>query len=148
MGNSSVKSFSIFHTLTIKASEDKVFDAVSDPRHLVNWWPQRCTGSPKLGSIYNFYFSEEYDWFGKVVSVDPKKSFHIKMTESDQDWNPTTFGFELEESGEKVVVKFSHTNWPACNEHFKIASYCWAILLQGLKSYIEKGIIVPFEERE
>ncbi|RAI95073.1 SRPBCC family protein [Algoriphagus yeomjeoni] len=148
MGNSSDKSFSIFHTLTIKASVDKVFDAVSDPKHLVNWWPQRCTGSPKLGSIYNFYFSEEYDWFGKVVSVNPKKSIHIKMTESDQDWNPTTFGFDLEESGEKVVVKFSHTNWPACNEHFKIASYCWAILLQGLKNYLEKGIIVPFEERE
>lgn len=82
------------------------------------------------------------------MTSDPYKSFHIKMTESDQDWNPTSFGFELEEMGEKVVVKFSHTNWPSCNDHFKISSYCWAILLQGLKNYVEKGVIVPFEERE
>ncbi|MEQ8573885.1 MAG: SRPBCC domain-containing protein, partial [Fulvivirga sp.] len=74
--------------------------------------------------------------------------FHIKMTDADEDWNPTSFGFDLTELEGGVDVKFWHVGWPECNHHFRRSSYCWAILLQGLKNYIEKGIIIPFEERE
>ena len=35
---------------------------------------------------------------GKLVSkTSLNESFHLKMTKSDDDWNPTTFGFDLEE---------------------------------------------------
>lgn len=142
------QTHSIYHTLTIKASAEKVFGAISDPAHLVNWWPKSCSGKPELDAEYNFYFGEPYNWFGRVSSIIPNKSFHIKMTQSDPDWDPTTFGFDLEESGSAVIVNFCHGDWPACNAHFKIASFCWAILLQGLKNYLEKGSIIPFEERE
>jgi hypothetical protein len=69
------------------------------------------------------------------------------MTKSDLDWDETTFGFDLEETNNGTLVKFSHMNWPNCNDHFRTASFCWAMLLNGLKNYIEKGIILPFEER-
>lgn len=101
-----------------------------------------------MGEVYNFYFTDEYDWFGKVMHVEANKSFHIQMTESDEDWNPTRFGFDLEEIDQGVWVKFWHVGWPSCNDHFRRSSFCWAILLKGLKDYLEKGIIIPFEERE
>jgi hypothetical protein len=69
------------------------------------------------------------------------------MTKSDPDWDTTSFGFDLQEEDDKVLVQFWHTGWPDCNAHFKTASYCWAILLKGLKDYLEKGDIVPFENR-
>lgn len=69
------------------------------------------------------------------------------MTKSDKDWNPTTFGFDLESSDKGTMVNFSHINWPEQNHHFKHSSFCWAILLNGLKNYLEKGVIIPFEER-
>jgi hypothetical protein len=70
------------------------------------------------------------------------------MTDSDEDWDPTSFGFDLEPQEAGTAVKFWHKGWPTLNHHFRRSSYCWAILLQGLKNYVEKGIIVPFEERE
>jgi hypothetical protein len=70
------------------------------------------------------------------------------MTKADEDWIGTTFGFELTETNDGVILNFIHKDWPYENDHFKIASYCWAILLKGLKQYVEKGIIVPFEKRE
>ena len=70
------------------------------------------------------------------------------MTDSDEDWNGTVFGFTLEEIEQGIYVRFSHTNWPKENDHHKFSSFCWAILLNGLKNYIEKGVIIPFEERE
>lgn len=141
-------SYSIHHDLEINAPIREVYEVVCDPVHLINWWPERCTGIPQTGEIYNFQFTEAYNWFGEVIRAIPNEAFHIKMTQSDEDWNPTSFGFDLESHQNKVLVKFWHVGWLNCNAHFRRSSFCWAILLQGLKNYVEKGIIIPFEERE
>lgn len=140
--------FSIYHDVVINATNKEVFDRIVEPEHLKNWWPLSCSGKPKMNEIYNFYFDEEYDWYGKVINIQPLSSFHIKMEKSDPDWDPTSFGFDLEEIKSGVQLKFWHEGWPKCNTHFKRSSYCWAMLLNGLKNYTEKGIIVPFSERE
>ena len=140
--------FDIYHDLVISASVSKVFEAVSHPEHLVNWWPLKCSGTPSVGETFNFNFGSGYNWFGEVTGYAANKAFHIKMTVSDPDWDPTSFGFDLEAFDDSVLLKFWHKGWPACNEHYRRSSFCWAILLKGLKNYVEKGTIVPFEERE
>ena len=140
--------FNIYHDLVIKASLHEVFDAISQPKHLNNWWTKKCEGKPELNAEYNLYFTPEYNWFGTVITCQPNQAFHIKMIKSDADWNSTTFGFNLEQLNEGVQVRFFHIDWPECNHHFRRSSFCWALLLNGLKNYLEKGIIVPFEERE
>lgn len=140
--------FDIYHDLVISASASKVFEAVSQPEHLLNWWPLKCSGTPAPGETINFYFGPDYNWFGEVTGYAANKAFHIKMTVSDSDWDSTSFGFDLEERDGKVLLKFWHKGWPAFNAHYRRSSFCWAILLKGLKNYVEKGIIVPFEDRE
>lgn len=136
---------SITHDLVIDVPIAKIFEAITEPEHLINWWPLRCK---KTGDEYNFYFTPDYDWYGKAVKLVKNESFYIKMTESDEDWDFTTFGFDLERKEKSALVKFWHIGWPECNAHFRRSSFCWAMLLNGLKNYLEKGIIVPFEERE
>lgn len=138
---------SIYHDLVIKATISKVFDAVSEPECLINWWPKTCKGIPKENEIYNFFFTSEYDWYGKVINYKKDSSFYIKMLKSDADWNPTSFGFDLLQENNKVKVQFWHTGWLECNAHFRTTSFCWAMLLNGLKNYVEKDIVIPFEKR-
>lgn len=140
--------FNIYHDLVIKASLQKVFDAVSNPEHLNNWWTKECSGSPELGSEYNFHFYEKYNWFGKVITFQPNHAFYIKMIKADEDWEQTTFGFNLERTDNGTQVRFFHINWTECNHRFRHSSFCWALLLKNLKNYVEKGIIIPFEERD
>lgn len=137
----------IYHQFIIKADIEKIFEAITDPGELANWWPDHCTGECALDGKYNFYFTEEYDWFAKIVEIDNLKKVEYKMTTSDLDWEPTSFGFELSNSENGVVVNFYHKDWRSENDHFKIASFCWAMLLNGLKNYVEKGIVVPFKNR-
>ena len=141
-------SHSIYHDLLIKSTAEAVFEAISQPEHLVNWWPLKCSGQTQIGASYNFYFTSEYDWYGEVIACLPNRSFHIKMTKSDEDWKNTSFGFDLEETAGGIQLKFWHIGWPECNHHFRRSSFCWAILLFNLKNYVEKGTIVPFEDRE
>lgn len=137
----------IYHDLIIEAPINNVFNAISNAEELTKWWPLRCEGDPNLNTTYNFYFSNEYNWFGVVSSIKNNEHFHIKMTEADTDWNSTTFGFDLKEDNNRTHVSFFHKNWPECNQHFKRSSFCWAVLLQGLKNYLEKGVVIPFEQR-
>lgn len=137
----------IYHTLFIDAPIEKVFDAVSKPEHLIHWWPLECTGIAKENETYNFYFSPDYNWYGKVSAIEPNTLFSIYMTTANENWNNTTFSFYLSKHNNHVKLQFSHCNWPENNEHFKISSFCWAILLKGLKDYLEKGTIIPFKER-
>ena len=139
--------FNIYHYLHIEKDQESVFDALTQPQHLNNWWPLKSTGKPKIGSEYNFYFGDEYDWYAEVIRCVPNESFHVKMTQSDEDWASTSFGFDLKGNKNGANITFQHINWSSCNIHFKTASYCWAILLKELKNYVEKGIVVPFEER-
>ncbi len=138
---------SIYHDLVISASAERVFHAISLPEHLNNWWTLKCTGNPEEGAVYNLYFAPEYDWLGEVTKMVSNASFHIKMTRSSEDWMTTIFGFDLEEEKGGVRLRFSHLGWMACNEEFRNSSFCWALLLNALKNYIEKGVIVPFAER-
>ena len=140
-------SFNIYHSLYIKAPVNMVFDAISEPEHLNNWWTLTSSGKPKLDAVYNLNFTDEFNWFGVVSKCEYDKSFYIKMTDSDQDWNETTFGFDLKESENGVLVEFSHVNWPQLNHHFKYSSYCWAILLKALKNYLETGTVISFKDR-
>lgn len=139
--------FDIYHDIYVKASAEKVFSAIVSPEHLVNWWPKKCKGEECLHGEYNFYFTPEYDWLGKVVAFVENKAFHIKMTSADEDWNPTTFGFDLKPAEGGVWIQFWHKDWPELNHHFRRSSCCWALLLQGLKDYVENGNIIEFEKR-
>ncbi|MGB5420251.1 SRPBCC family protein [Algibacter sp.] len=140
-------NYNIYHNLLIKACPKEIFDAVSQPAHLNNWWTLKSSGTPELNSEYNLNFTDKYNWFCKVSQIKTNESFHLKMTKSDKDWNPTTFGFDLEPKENGTYLKFSHVNWPENNDHLKHSSFCWAMLLNGLKNYLEKEIILPFEER-
>ena len=49
---------SIKQDLVIDAPIAKVFAAITEPEHLINWWPLRCK---KTEDEYNFYFAPDYD---------------------------------------------------------------------------------------
>ena len=100
-----------------------------------------------MGEEYNFFFSNDYDWYGEVSEMIMDQSFVIKMTQCELNWLPTSFGFNLSEGAHDVILQFFHSGWKQVNHEYRKTSYCWALLLHGLKRYVEVGEIIPFEER-
>ena len=103
--------YDILHDLQIDATPDKIFNAVSQSQHLNNWWTKECDGIPKVGEEYRLYFSPEYDWKAEVSICIPAKHFELQMTDSDEDWNPTHFGFELKPHKRGTLVSHYHKGW-------------------------------------
>lgn len=140
-------SYAIHHALNIKSDIETVFESISQGEHINNWWTLKSESNCTLNGVYRFYFTQEYDWYAAVSELSKPNQIEIKMTKCSKDWEDTSFGFMLERKADQVQVNFYHSDWQENNFHFQHTSYCWALLLKGLKDYIERGIIVPFGQR-
>jgi len=137
----------IRHEFPIDAPAGTVFDAVSTPEGLDQWWTQTSTGSPELGSTYDLSFGPGYAWQGIVQRAVPNTEFELQIVTDDPDWRDTKVGFVLEETEGRTTVRFHNTGWPEENDHFRVSTYCWAMYLRILKRYLEHGERVPYEDR-
>lgn len=137
----------ILHELEIRAPIADVFDAVSTPEGLDVWWTLGASGQPAAGAEYRFYFGPGYDWNGVVRRVRPGTAIEWQITRADRDWQGTVVGLELEEAGDRVIVRFKHTGWGEANAHFRRTSTCWALYLRILKRFLEQDLYVPYARR-
>lgn len=137
----------IYHDFPINASAERVFDAITSPPLLDSWWTARSAGEPAEGSIYTLWFGPEYDWRALVRTSIPGVEFEWEITDSDSDWRSTRMTFHLKEESGVTRVRFRHTGWPEENEHYRVSCFCWAMYLRLLKRLVEKGEVVPYDER-
>lgn len=138
----------ILHDLTIDAPAAKVFESVTTPALLDQWWTAQCRGVPDLGEPYELGFGPDCVWEAKVTRCVPDAVFELTLCRSDGDWLGTRVGFEVEPQGARTTLRFSHDGWAESNEHFRVSSFCWASYLRILKRHLEDGIRVPYEERD
>ena len=143
-----MSKFTIYHDLTIKAFPTKVFDGISNPVLLDEWWTETCKGNASIGAEYELGFTQNCVWHAKVTNLKPNQEFELQIFNSHEDWDDTMVGFVLEDKGDLTKLSFYHSEWKNQNEHFRISSYCWAVYLRILKGYLEKGIQVPYAERD
>ena len=137
----------IFHDLPIKAAPADVFDAVSRPAGLDQWWTKASKGEPSPGADYELDFGPGHRWRAKVTRCTAPTEFELELTDADSDWLGTRVGVELEPRGESTWVRFHHTGWPSANEHYRVSCSCWAMYLRVLRRYLEYGETVPYEKR-
>lgn len=137
----------ILHDLIIRASLKKVYDGISQPALLDEWWTNDCTGTASLGSLYRLGFTPDCVWSAEVTDCVPNHSFELRIFDTHTDWDETRVRFKLASDGDYTKLQFCHSGWRDENEHFRVSSYCWAIYLKVLKGYLEKGIRVKYDER-
>jgi uncharacterized protein YndB with AHSA1/START domain len=137
----------IFHELPIRAPIERVFHAISSPAGLDTWWTKTSSGRAAVDAAYELDFGPGYQWQARVTACTPDSAFELEFTRSDQDWDGTRVGFQLDSRNDRTWVRFHHTGWPSLNEHFRISNTCWASYLRVLRRSLEHGEQVPYEDR-
>ena len=137
----------IFHDFPVKVTTERVFEAISTPARLDQWWTKRSSGIPELGAEYELWFGPQWDWRAKVTECVPGSAFELQIVRADADWTGTRVGFHLELRDGSTNIHFHHTGWPAQNEHWRVSCYCWAMYLRILRRYLEHGESVAYESR-
>jgi len=134
----------IYQDFLIHAPVSKAFHGVSTPEGLDTWWTQRSSTS---GGEFELIFGPSHHWRAKVSRSVPDREFELELTRADNDWIGTKVGFVLTETNGDTQVRFHHTGWPQSNDHYRISCYCWAMYLRLLKRNVERGEVVPYEQR-
>jgi uncharacterized protein YndB with AHSA1/START domain len=110
---------SIERELEIDASPEVVFEVLSRPEHIRDWWSAETEFEPVAGSASSFTWNDEdgrvHSTPFTVVEVDPPRLFSFRWTydegEIARPGNSLLVTFELAPSGEGTTVRFRETGY-------------------------------------
>ena len=137
----------ILQDLPVRAPLARVFEMVSTPQGLNQWWTETCAGEIARGRVLELGFGPEYQWLATVTQYVEPVAVEFAMTRADADWQDTRVRFELSPSDNGTILHFSHRGWPDTNEHYRSSCHCWALYLRLLRRHVEFGETVPYSQR-
>jgi uncharacterized protein YndB with AHSA1/START domain len=136
----------------IKTTPEKLWDALTKPEFSrLYWFGMEVTSDWKTGSPMNYMKNGEATVQGKVLAADRPKLLAYTFREAAGDAShepPTKVTLEIEpELGtETVRLTVTHTDFVANSKHRPRIAGGWPAVLSGLKSYLETGKTLQFEE--
>lgn len=128
----------IRHNVVIKATPQKIYEAITTQEGIEGWWCKNTTAQPQIGFVNIFIFGQFRNEM-KVTELVPAKSVEWECINSIEEWIGTRISFDLEEKNEKTILHFTHGDWRAITDTFAGCSYDWALFMKSLKSYCETG---------
>ena len=97
------EAFTVRRTITINAPVEKVWAAITEPEHLVKWFPEKAElGSAGVGSTGSFTWADHGTFPVSIEQIDPLRSITYRWSNvSEEPLDPahsTVFTFTLEPS--------------------------------------------------
>jgi uncharacterized protein YndB with AHSA1/START domain len=144
---------SIEREVRIEASPEVVFDVVSSPEHLKEWWPDEAEFTPVPGENGRIGFGKgggDISWEQfTVVDAMPPRHFSFRWThpegEAAEPGNSLLVTFELEPAGTGTVLRmtesgFRERGWDEAKVAAQYAEHVtgWDVFIPRLAPYAEK----------
>ena len=139
----------IISEINIAAPPDRVFQALIDPRQVLEWWGQegvyRCTefaSDVRRGGQWRSAGvgpdGGRFEASGEYIEVDPPRLLIYSWVASWTGALQTTVSWELKPANNGTLLRLSHSGLSA---HPELAqSYRgWPRMLEWLKAFLERG---------
>jgi uncharacterized protein YndB with AHSA1/START domain len=120
MEHGSLEYGSIEREIHVEASPDIVFEVISSPVHLQEWWPDEATLDPVPGATGELVFGNDDNPRAHVaeitvVDAEPPRLFSFRWVypegEAAADSNSLFVTFELTPSGGGTLVRMTETGF-------------------------------------
>ena len=77
----------IVQELTIEATPENVFNAITNQDELAQWWTNQVTAEPKVGSIAEFTFDKRAVVFKmEIIELNAGKQVYWKVRSGPPHW--------------------------------------------------------------
>jgi len=149
---------SIEREIFVEAAPDIVFDVVSSPDHLKQWWPDDARYEPTPGSTGELVFGRGEDGGAAVpftvVEARPPRMFSFRWThpadEAAREGNSLLVTFDLTPSGGGTLLRMTETGfremgWGAAvlEQQFQEHVHGWDFFLPRLAPYVATLEVSP-----
>lgn len=121
-------------------SREKVWRALTEPKHLAAWFPTSIHGERAAGARLRFSFPDEEgdDFEGEMLAYDPPALLEFR-------WGPDTLRFELEDAEGTTILTLTDTIEEAGKAARDAAG--WHVCLDRL-DYLLDGTAAPWAPPE
>ena len=138
----------IKHRIGIKATTEKVYQALATTAGVGAWWTKEIGGESEIGKTIGAIFkTPEGVEIGrmeiKIIDLKPQEKVAWEFTDGPPEWIGTDVVFDLHQEGDYTIVLFSHNNWAAEVEFKSHCSMKWAVFMLSLKQLVETGTGKP-----
>jgi uncharacterized protein YndB with AHSA1/START domain len=134
----------INHRIGIKASPEKIYEALTTDDGLKKWWTNDISGAGMVGSTIKFRFNGGGPDF-IVTKLIPNKTVCWQHSGNmPESWIDTEISFQLETQKNQTFVTFIHSNWKETTDFMAHCNTKWAVFLLSLKDSLEIGKGTPF----
>lgn len=129
----------ILHQITIAATSEAAYDAVTTRQGLASWWTKDVEAIPNENTVAIFGF----DHHTILLRMRVDKLVSAKRVEwvcegDVEEWKGTRLRFEILPAGEgEVVLKFMHAGWRSTDGAFPHCNTDWGRLMYYLKDAVE-----------
>lgn len=128
----------INQTYYLEAPPSKVFEALTDSKALVKWFPVKGLLDPVKGGRFSFVMKNGFVWEGKVSGFVEGKSVSVPCMKG-------TATFNIARKGKGTLLKLRHTGIET-SETLVGLSGGWSYYLTNLKSVLDHGVDLRAEE--
>lgn len=134
------------HAISIAASAEDVFEAVSTREGFARWWTSNVeTEATEEGERFVFGFDEgAVQARFRVEERDPPRQLELACLGGIEDWEGTRLVFEVEPIEGGTLVRFDHAGWTTEDWYFRQCNSTWGHLMYHLKRACEEGVEAPF----
>jgi uncharacterized protein YndB with AHSA1/START domain len=137
--------------IEINASPATVFEVITSPKHLTEWWPDEAVVEPTPGAVGEFVFGDRSSSEAKipqitVVEVEPPRLFSFRWVYPDgeeaHEGNSLLVTFELRTQGEGTLLRMTETGFrekgweiAVLEQHYREHGESWDYFLPRLAAY-------------
>ncbi|HZN75467.1 MAG TPA: SRPBCC domain-containing protein [Micromonosporaceae bacterium] len=142
---------SIEREIHVDASPEVVFEVVSRPEHISQWWTDDADLEATPGAVGELVWGDRVDVVPiTVVDVEPPRLFSFRWCYTDDAAHSLLVTFELIPSGNGTRIRLTETGfremgWEAAKlaEQYREHSVGWDTFVPRLGEYIAKLVSTP-----
>jgi uncharacterized protein YndB with AHSA1/START domain len=138
----------IIKELTIQATPQSVWSALTNPNEIACWWTDDLSVKPEVGTLAEFRFSQgTFVIQFAIAELEQDKKVHwiTRLGPSTGHWAGTSVTWLLEpvHGGTKLV--FTHDKFAQADRRYELTRAWWERFLDSLISYLETGASTMIE---
>jgi len=141
---------SIEREVHIEAAPEVVYQVISTPEHLRQWWPDEADIEPVPGATGTISFGGSKVVPLTVLEADPPRRFSFHWCSDEASPTPLTVTFDLVPSGTGTLLRFTEAGfrekcWEGAvlEEWYTDHARGWDHFLPRLTAYVARLVSTP-----